>query len=145
MKDYDSAYYYYKRFIEIRDARQVDIYRHESLTIAKVLAAVGMKKKSEEYVQVFKDYAEHDQSIYRHIQLAAYYCYVGDSRRSLENLKLFAKEDNFQYWVLLTDLEPDMRELMKDPAYKAVMDQIIAKFWASHDRVRETLEDKGLL
>ena len=124
MRDYKSAYQYYKRFINVRETRQLDIYRHENLRIAVVLSKIGLAEKSEEFVKSFKDFADKDRSIYKHLHLAQYYSWRGDIQKAIEHLKLFSKEDNYQYWVLLMEMDP-LSDAVKDlPEFKKVMRDI---------------------
>lgn len=96
IEDYESAYRYDKQFLELRDARELDIFKNESLKIGIVHEKVGDKKKAEEFVNIFKTYAENDRSIYKHLNLAGYYAYRGDTKKSIDHLKLFSKEENLK-------------------------------------------------
>lgn len=145
MKDYECAYRYYEKFIEIRDARQLDIFKHENLKIALVLAKMGFKEKSEEFVKSFKQYADNDKSMYRHGHLAAYYCYKGDTKKATEHLRLFAKEDDFQYWVLLLPDDPEVEAIKNQPEFRKIVGDIESRFWNRHKQIRTMLDEKGLL
>jgi TolB-like protein/AraC-like DNA-binding protein/Tfp pilus assembly protein PilF len=145
MRDYEGAYKYYKRFIEIREARQLDIYKHENLRIAILLSKMGFTQKSEEYVKSFKAYSDSDKSIYKNLALAEYYCYLGDPRKALEHMKLFSKEDNYQYWILLFDMETGIDPIKNHPEFKKIMGDIETRFWNTHKKIKVSLEEKGLL
>jgi hypothetical protein len=106
---------------------------------------MGFKEKSEEFVESFKQYADNDRSIYQHLNLAGYYCYRGDSQKAIEHLKLFSKEDNYQYWVLLLGEDPVVDPIKDLPEFRKVMSDIETKFWATHKEIKVTLEEKGLL
>jgi TolB-like protein/AraC-like DNA-binding protein len=145
MGDYDLSYYYYKKFIRIRDTKQLDVYKNEHLKIADVLAKMGLKEKSEEYLKSFKDYVDNDRSIYKHLQLTLYYSYQKDTKKAIEHFRLFSKEDNFQYWVLLMEMEPLVASIKDLPEFKKIMRDIENKFWNDHKKIRASLEDEGLL
>lgn len=145
MRDYDSAYYYYKNFITLKENQQLDVFKHENLKIAMVLSEMGFKEKSAEYVKDFKQYADSDQSIYKHMNLAGYYAYKGDAQKAIAHLKLFAEEDNYQYWILLLENDPVVDSIKNLPAFRQVMQDIATKFWTRHNELRISLEEKGLL
>jgi hypothetical protein len=58
-------------------------------------------KKQKQYYDRYKQYVERDQTAYKHIGLAVYYCQLNDSAKALEHMRLFTQEDNIQYWVIL--------------------------------------------
>lgn len=146
MKDYKGAYQYYKRFLQIRESQQMDIYRHENLTIAYVLAQQGFKEKSEELVRDYKSFIDEDKSMYKNLGLAAYYTYVGRQKEAIEHMKLFSKEDNVQYWIILfMEEDPLMISITGNPEFKKYFEITKSKFWKSHEELRETLDEQGLL
>lgn len=146
LRDYPGAYQYYKKFIAIREAKQLDVYKHENLTIATVLSKVGQKEKSEEYVKSFKVWADNDRSVYKDLGLAMYYAYHKDSQKTMEHLKLFSKEDNYQYWVILFFDKDPLLDFMQDlPEFRKAVKDIKAKFSDSHNEIKVMLEEKELL
>jgi TolB-like protein/AraC-like DNA-binding protein/Tfp pilus assembly protein PilF len=146
LRDYEGAYTYYKKFIEIRETRQLDVYKHENLTIGVVLSKVGLKEKSQEYIKSFKLYADNDRSIYKHLGLAMYHAYQNESQKAIEHLKLFSKEDNYQYWVILfCDKDPIVDSIKDLPEFKKAKQDIDARFWETHKKIKVALEEKGLL
>lgn len=146
MRDYKSAYQYYKKFLFIRESRQLDVYRHEDLTIAFVLAKVGKKEESEVLVKSYKAFAEADQSLYRNLILCAYYIYTGDQQKAIEYMKLFSTEDNVQYWIILfLEADPLMETIKDNPEFKKYFNESKARFWKSHESLKTVLEGKGLL
>ncbi|KYG76630.1 helix-turn-helix domain-containing protein [Roseivirga echinicomitans] len=144
-RDYDSAYYYFKKFIAQRDAAQLDIYRHQHGTIALVFEKMGFKKEAEAYFADYKDFAEHDQSIYKGLNLSVYYAHFGDLEKSLAYMDSFSEEDNYMYWVVLFPDDPLTDKIKDLPEYKRLTKKIETKFWKNHDRIRASLENKGLL
>ncbi len=146
LRDFDGAFRYYKQFLEIRERGQLNIYNHENLLIAKVLANAGKKEESEKLLKQFKDFIETDQSIYKHLGLTGYYSYLGDNQKALEHYKLFSEEENYQYWIVLFyDKDPIVDPVCNLPEYKKISQTIEAKFWTTHDELKKTLEEKGLL
>lgn len=144
-REYDSAYLYYKRFLEVRETMQLDLFKHENMRIAITLEKMGLQEESEALMEKFKEYAEGDHSIYRHLNLAEYYGWNGDTQKAFEHLRLFAKEDNFQFWVLLWDLDTGFDPIKDRPEFKQVMKDVETRFWDNHKKIRVKLEGQGLL
>ncbi len=146
MRDYASAYHYYNKFIEIKEAQNLDIYRSENAKIGFVLSKMGLTEESEKLFRKYKDYAENDQSIYKHISLAMYYSYKGDTEKAAEHLKLFSEEDNYFYWTLIfTEIDPLVDNIKYLPEFKRIFKNIERKFWRSHKQIKASLEEKELL
>ena len=145
MGDFEGAYPYYMKFLELKDAYHLDIFKNEDLKIAIVLDKVGQKEKAQEFVKNFKTYADNDKSIYKHLNLAGYYAYLGDDDKSIAHMKLFSKEENLKYWVLLFGSDPIVQAVKDHPEFDKVMGDIEKKFWKTHEEIKVTLEEKGLL
>lgn len=145
MRDYQQAWRYYQKSVAIREAKHLDLFRHENLNIAYVLAKIGLTEKSEEYLKNFKDYADNDRSIYKQLHLTAYYAYLGDTKQAIEHMKLFSKEDNYQYWVLLFARDPAIDSIKRLPEFKNAMRSIETKFWNKNKVIGVSLKEKGLL
>ncbi len=143
--DYKNAYKYYKRFVDIKQAQQLDIFKNENLRIGIVLDKLGMKEKSEEFIKSFKEFADHDQSIYKYVNLMGYYAWLGENKKALECMKLFSKEDNLQYWILFLADDPVLAKIRDTTEFKKTMGDIEKKFWDNHNKIKITLEEKGLL
>ncbi|MFC2151094.1 helix-turn-helix domain-containing protein [Bacteroidota bacterium] len=145
-RDYESAYTYYKKFIDVKKALSLDIYPSENSKIGVVLAEVGLIDESEKLFNEYRYYAENDQSIYRNLSLSMYYSYIGDSLKAIEHLKLFSEEDNYFYWLILfLEIDPLIDKMKDDPEYKKILQDIETKFWNYHKKVKASLEDKELL
>jgi hypothetical protein len=106
-----------------------------------VYEKVGEKEKAEDYVRRFKDYADHNLTMYKDLHLAAYYSYIGESGKAIELFKRFSREqDNFVYWVLLMPTDPMLDNLRKHPAFNSIMKEIERKYWKKHDEMKEKWE-----
>lgn len=146
LKQYDSSYYYYKRFVYLRNLFKLDVYRHENLMVGLAYEKAGEPEKAKAFIEDYRQYMETDQTAYRDLGLYAYYDYAGDRGKALEHLHNFAKQDNIQYWIILfARQEPNPGSISNLPECKKLMDEIEAKFWANHEKLNVTLEDKGLL
>jgi tetratricopeptide (TPR) repeat protein len=146
LKQYDSSYYYYKRFVYLRNLFKLDVYRHENIMVGLAYEKAGEPEKAKAFIEDYRQYMETDQTAYRDLGLYAYYDYAGDRGKALEHLRNFAKQDNIQYWIILfARQEPNPGSISNLPECKKLMDEIEAKFWANHEKLNVTLEDKGLL
>jgi len=146
MRDYKGAYQYYKRFLAFRESHQLDIYKHENVTIAFVLAQMGEKAKSDELLKAYKEFIDADKSIYQHLGLSAYYTFLGDKAKAVEHMKDFSKEDNVQYWIILfVERDPLMSTIADDPAFKKYFGDAKSRFWKMHDALKMNLQENGLL
>ena len=146
MRDYESAYTYYKRFTEIKEALNLDIYRGEDAKIGVVLSKIGRVEESEKYFENFKEYAENDKSIYKHLSLAVYYSYKGDTEKAIEEMELFSEQDNYFYWIIIfTEMDPLIDNIKDLPEFKKIFNDIESKFWNYHKRIKSSLEEKELL
>ena len=71
---------------------------------------------------------------------------MNDRVKALEHLRLFTKEDNIQYWVILfMDKGPELTEIEKSPEFKALLKEVERKFWVNHEILKLKLQDQGLL
>jgi len=146
MRDYESALTYYKRFIEIKETQNLDIARGENAKIGVVFSKVGLAEESENYFKDFLDYAESDNSIYKHLSLAVYYSYRGDTENALDHMELFSQEDNYPYWYLLFfDIDPLFDNIKDHPEFRKFLNDIDIKFWRNHNQIKASLEEKDLL
>jgi len=146
MRDYESAYTYYKRFIELKEALNLNVDRGENAKIGVVLSKVGLKEESEIYFKDFLDYAVNDKSIYKHLSLAVYYSYKNDTKNAIDHMELFSQQDNYPYWyILFIDIDPLFDNINDLPEFKKILNDIKNKFWNSHKQIKASLEEKELL
>ena len=145
MRDYEEAYYYYSIFLDMREQMKLDIYRYEHGKIAVVLEAMGKNKEAEALNKDFLDYMQQDQSIYKELSLAVYYAHQGDIQKALKQLRLFSEKENFQYWLILFDDDPQMDALNDVPEARKLWSIIEDRFWKQHQNIRSRLSDQGLL
>jgi TolB-like protein/AraC-like DNA-binding protein len=145
MRDYPEAYRYYRKFIAYKDAMKLDVFTTEDIKVAIVLNKLGFKEQSAAYLAHFKQYADKDKSIYKHLLLASYYSYTGNTPKAIEHLRLFSKEEDYSYWVLLFESEPTLEPINDLPEVKAILKNVEKKFWAKHEKLKADLEEKELL
>ena len=146
MNDYKEAYIYYSKFIEIKEAQELDIYPHENIKIGLVFKAMGQLEKAEQLVDEYKVYADNDKSIYKNLSLAMYFIYTGETKEALEYLELFTQEDNYVYWIpLFLENDPLVDNIKDNPEFKQLLEDIENKFWKKHQLIKNGLEEKDLI
>jgi tetratricopeptide (TPR) repeat protein len=146
MRDFEDAYYYYKKFTGIRAANNLAIYIHENAKIGLVFSEMGHKEEAEILLKSYKEYADNDKSIYKHLSLATYHSYMGNTKEALDHLKLFSQEDNYFYWILLfIEHDPLLDNIKDHPEFKKIVDDLESKFWKKHKRIKASLVEKALI
>ena len=56
-----------------------------------MLSEIGLRAESEKTFSDFKDYADEDNSIYKHLSLAVYYSYNNDIQKAIKHLEIFSE------------------------------------------------------
>lgn len=144
--DYDSAYPYYKSFVEARSKYGLDIYPQEDIKIAWVYEKKGMESEANDFFSSYASYCEEDKSIYKSASLASKYTYEGELDKAIEQLKIFATQNDIQYWILVfMEIDPIVQPLKSHPEFKETMQIIKDQFWDNHNNLKKSLEEKGLL
>ncbi len=143
---YDSAFYYYKKFVNARERYDLDIYPQEDIKIALVFQKKGLKAQASKFFNAYAEYCEKDLSIYKSASMAAKYAYEGKNDKAIDQLKLFATQDNYQYWILIfIKTDPVYKQLKNNPEFNKVMQKIEDQFWDSQHKLKISLEEKGLI
>lgn len=146
LKEYDSSYYYYKRFVRLRELFKLDVFRHENMMVGIAYLQVGETEKGEALIEDYYQYMLNDQTAYRDLGLFAYYDYKGDAKKALEHLRQFEKQDDIIYWIILFMRDqPALGKVSKLPETKKLLGEIEKNFWANHEKLKQKLEEKGLL
>jgi TolB-like protein/AraC-like DNA-binding protein/Tfp pilus assembly protein PilF len=147
MKDYPCAYEYLNRLFEVVSNEGMELYSGEKAKMAIILAEMGQTEESRRYLNEYLEFAEKDESVYKHLSLAAYYSYVGDTDRAIEHMRIFAQQEGYPYWyVLFLEMDDPLFHNVEDlPEFQNILADIKARFWDHHDQVKHTLKSKGLL
>lgn len=146
LREYDTAYQYYKKFDHYREAQKLDVYEHENLNIGRVYELAGETEKAKAFYERYRLYAEADQTAYKNLALTVYYCQMNDEAKALEYLRLFTQEDNIQYWIILfMDKGPELTDVESSPEFKKLLHEVERKFWVNHEKLKLKLEEQELL
>jgi hypothetical protein len=106
---------------------------------------MGLLKEAENLFREYSEYCEADQSIYRSFNMAVKYAYEGKFDQALEQLRIFSEVENIQYWFLLFEDEPLLKPLRSNPEFETIMQKIKDRFWENQARLKESLEESGLI
>ncbi|PTX62885.1 TolB-like protein [Kordia periserrulae] len=145
-EDYQNAYQYYKKYNALRGDETIDIYPQENLKIAISYEKVGAKEEVKKYVDKYVSYCKSDVSLYKSASLAMLHLYEGNREAAIEQLKIFATQDHFQYWIVLfIEEDPLMKSLQSHPEYAETIQKIKNRFWNNHAQTKKMLVTNGLL
>jgi TolB-like protein/AraC-like DNA-binding protein/Tfp pilus assembly protein PilF len=147
LHDYECAYGYYSRMWELTEAQGLDLYNGEKAKMGLILSKLGKTEESRRYFKEYLAFAEIDQSVYKHLSLAAYYSYMGDTERAIEHMRMFSEQEKYPYWYILflgMD-DPLFDNVANLPEFQKILSEIKVKFWRYHNQVKASLKKKGLL
>ncbi|MFX0557764.1 helix-turn-helix domain-containing protein [Maribacter sp. CXY002] len=145
-EDHERAYVYYEKFVKAKRENGLNIYPQEDAKIALVYKKMGFEERASHFFNAYANYCERDKSIYKSASMALKYAYEGNIELGIEQLKVFASQDHYQYWILLfIEKDPLMKPLKGHPDYKATIKKIKDKFWENHAELKKTLEENKLI
>ncbi|MEC8832840.1 MAG: tetratricopeptide repeat protein, partial [Bacteroidota bacterium] len=145
-KEFDSAYHYYKPFNEIKKIKGLNIYPQEDIKLGYTYEKMGFQEEADRLIASYAQYCENDQSIYQPASMAVLYAYEGKYSEAIEEYEKFASKNHFQYWMILfMTMDPALDSLKSYLGYNEVIQKIENRFWENHNRLEETLKEKGLL
>ncbi|MDX2432899.1 MAG: hypothetical protein QNK35_18310, partial [Bacteroides sp.] len=145
-RDYERSWVYYKKFLEMKEAYDLDIYRGEDIKIAVVCSELGLTEEAQDLFEKNAAYLEYDNSIYKYLGLSVYNAYQGNTDIAIEELKRFSLEENYHYWtILFLKIDPLIDGMLDNPEYMDLLEEIEVRFWERQKQVQITLAEKGLL
>jgi TolB-like protein/AraC-like DNA-binding protein/Tfp pilus assembly protein PilF len=146
MEEYETAWEYYDKMLNMKEALKLDIYQSEDSRIGFVLEQLGRKDESKKFYESFLGYAVNDQSLYKDLLYSSYFAVTGNIDEGIRYLKAFSEKDNYQYWIVLfLDKDPVIRKMAGHPDYKSTLKKINDKFWAKNKQIRKMLEEEGII
>ncbi|OJJ16974.1 AraC family transcriptional regulator [marine bacterium AO1-C] len=137
---YDSAFYYYQRFVKVKKKYDLNIYPFEDLKIGITYEKMGRTEQAASFYNAFSKHCQTDHSIYQPVGLAAKYVHEGKFSQAIEQFKIFASKNNYQYWIVLfLDKDPLMKPLENNPDFKLIMKKIKRQFWENKTQLQKSL------
>lgn len=145
-EDYDKAFFYFKKFVNAKEKGGLNIYPHLDIKIGTVYKKMGLDEEAADYFKAYADYCEMDQSIYKSGSMAVKYAHEGKYDQAINQLNIFASQDNYPYWILIfMQLDPIMKPLKNHPEYNGTIQKIENRFWENQAKLRKSLEEQGLI
>ncbi|MBT8307020.1 MAG: helix-turn-helix domain-containing protein [Maribacter sp.] len=145
-EDYEGAFQYYEKFVEARKKNNLNIYFEEDSKIGLVYEKMGLEEEAAGFFKSYAEYCQRDQSIYKSASMALKYAHEGKIGEGIEQLKVFATQDHYQYWILLfLEKDPLIEPLKSHPEYKETIQKIRDRFWEDQAKLKTSLEEQGLL
>jgi TolB-like protein len=146
LRDYECAFTYYDRVCKVRRDNGLDIFRGEDAKIGFVFAKMGRIGESEQLFNAYRQYAENDETVYKHLSLAVYQDHLGNTEEALDHFQAFADQQNHSYWIVLfLEMDPLLEKLINLPEGRKILDKIERDFKKHHQEVRSALVDEGLV
>ena len=103
--------------------------------------------RSKENISKYFEYAQsHEVSRSQYYNLCAVYSLKGDTKKAIEQMKLFSTQKNIAYFRIrnLKD-DPVFDNIRELPEFHTILSEIETRFWENHKRIKTSLEKKGLL
>ena len=145
-EDYEKAFQYYEQFANARSQYGLEMFSGEDVKIAYTYRQVGREEEAKAFFESYAAYCEEDESVYGHMSRAVNYGLEGKLEEGIKQLKTFAAQEDYNYWVLVfIDRDPVMRPLAAHPEYAGIVQQIKDGFWERQARLKEKLAREGLL
>jgi len=142
---FDSAYYYYDKFVRLRKAYKLNRYIEENVKIAQVFKIMGYTQEADSLFADYVAYANEVQTPFRSATIAFKHAYLGEADEAIKELKEFSKLKNIQYWFLLMRNDPLIEPLKKRAEFETVMSSIESSFWKDHEELRNRLIEEGIM
>jgi TolB-like protein/AraC-like DNA-binding protein len=145
-EQYDSAYFYYKKYVSVKEQYNLDIYPQEDLKIGLVYEKMGLSNKAKAFFDSYALYCENDKSIYQPASMSLKYVHEGKIELAIDQLRAFSTKNNVQYWLLLFhEKDPLIKSLKKHPQYNSIMEKIKTNFWENQAQLKKTLKELVLI
>lgn len=145
-EDYTNALFYFEKFIRAKEKFDLHLYPHEDIKIGRVYEKMGFDEKAANYYKTYAAYCEMEQSIYKSASMAVKYANEGKNEKAIEQLQIFATQDNYQYWILLfLERDPLIKGLKNHPEYNSAILKIKDRFWKNKAKLEKSLVEQELI
>jgi TolB-like protein/AraC-like DNA-binding protein/Flp pilus assembly protein TadD len=138
--NYQRAVSYYEKMNHLKMLIGSTLFESEDVKIGYSLEQIGRNEEAQFYYDRYRAYAEKDESIYHHLEMAAYYASQKKIELGMEHLKQFAKIESISYWfILFIKEDPILLELSGHPDFDQTIEQIYNTFWQEHEKISKEL------
>jgi TolB-like protein/Flp pilus assembly protein TadD len=141
----------YKSWFNAMNERGVPYYNYAH-RIAYAYSINGLEKEAEYYFDRQIEYSlrlinsNRPWIRYTYYDLAGVYAFRGDREKAYENLRIISQIEEVPYWLVhLFRTDPLFDNIRDEPEFQQIVRDVEAKYQASHERVRQWLEENDLL
>lgn len=147
MRDFETSFKYFKKFTDARKNYSLDIFQHMNAEIGYVYKEMGLIKESQKYFEEYKNYVDGSNSIYKNLELAIYYSYLGNTQKAINHFEQFVKEEeDFHYWtILFLKIDPLLDNIKDEERFKKIYKDLEIKFWDKHNLIKKSLKEQNLI
>jgi len=144
--DYAASWMYYNRLDKAKNSLGLEVYQGADINISYVLDQLGRSEEAGPYRDRYLAYLQKEKSIYKELGYATYYASIGEKKRAMSSLKVFAARQDYQFWMVsFIEQDPILQTLTTEPAYSPTLKRIEESFWKQHRRMRSVLETEGVM
>ena len=147
MRDYETSFKYFKKFTDARKNYNLDIFQHMNAEIGYVYKKMGLIEESQKYFDEYKNYVDRSNSIYKNLELAIYYSYLGNTQKAINHFEQFVnEEEDFHYWtILFLKIDPLLDNIKDEERFKEIYKDLEIKFWDKHNLIKKSLKEQNLI
>lgn len=143
LRDYKAASVCYDSALKIMNRFGMDILKPEYLRIGITYERVGDTARAKHYIDLYKEFLDQDQSIYKDIGVAMYELHKGNKQKALDLITRFAdNQDYFISLLLLFDSDPLADGIRAEKAFTDAMKKMNENFWRGHRKLDQQFGDR---
>jgi len=125
---------------------------NEIQRVGYVYSKNGLKDSADYYFNKQLEYCNdairvgRSYSSIAYYDLAGVYAFMGDKIKAYENLKIYNQRPNINLWIRrFIKTDPLFYSIRNETEFQNIMKDMDAKYQAEHERVKNWLEEQGML
>lgn len=153
LRRYEDAIRYYLKPYGGGASKEI-LLNNNDYRVSYAYWALGDQEEALFYINGYKDYCiktielgrSHASNYYAYYDLAAIYCFLGETENAYRNLRIFNKKERIPlWWATLIKDDPLFDNIRDEPEFQQIVHNTQAKYQAEYERVRKWLEENDLL
>jgi len=154
LSQFEVSLKYFKNWIE-KEAQSSYSDYNSVHRVGYVFWQNGLKEKAEYFFKKQVEYCNRMNELgqlpsynkYTYYDLAGIYAFWGDKEKAYENLRIYNQKDKEQWFGFGKTIgsDPLFSSIRDEPEYQQIVKDTEAKCQAEHERVRQWLEENGIL
>ncbi|TNF39831.1 MAG: tetratricopeptide repeat protein, partial [Bacteroidetes bacterium] len=147
MRDWESALKYYQELFKDLDHQNMDYNGYASGRLAVIYSKLGDAENSVEHINKYLDYIEtiKNQQHIGYKEIIGAYSINNESEKALEQLKKLSRLKTNYATIRNFKDDPIFDNIREHPEFNKLVSEIETKFWKNHERIKKSLEERGLL